>query len=492
MRTRRVLIPLCMCIAAVLFMTGCGSQVGINSGNSGGINCAGCGSSGGGGTTSGGGVGSTTTGQVALTMIDPPTCASPRFAFSHIYVSVSSVQLNTVAGADQTTGNWVEAAPALATSPKQIDLFNFGTIGNLSNNGVVEVATGTYKTARLILAPNNAIVPANQCGTSANCVVYNAQTIPIDVTAESTTGIFISGAELTGGQVTVGSTATNLNFLFDSCSSLVAPSSTTMRFIPNVTAWAGAINSWNVGLSDLTTGSRIGSSDGLVAFEQADSSGVYRIVSQAATDGSGNATVYVPPGNYVVVADATAPFGGTGEVVFSPVVVTGVTSTLNSNSLSISLPQSGPSTPGTITGTITAQTPGTGPDVRIGVIQKGTFNGGLSQPYTIPLLGDWSATTNVVTQGGGSCGTGETCATFSINVPGQPLYLRTFTDSTAIVSTTTDPYTVDALAYQQSSGGLPNCSSPEQATSSNDLGSPLTVGPGMTVGAAPLNYTGCQ
>jgi Domain of unknown function (DUF4382) len=489
-RRRCALIILFFCLTmAILVLSGCGSNVGINSGGGGAINCGGCGSTGGNG---GGGNGTTTNGPVALTIVDPPTCASPRFSFSHIYVAVKSVQLSPTANADQTSNDWVEAAPALNTSPRQIDLFAAPTIGNLSGGTNVSVATGTYRSARLVLASNGTIISGNQCGAAANCAIVGAQTIPLDVAAESSNGIFMSGTTLQSGQVVVGTTPTNLNFLFDSCASVLSTSSSTMRLIPKVFGWAGAISTWSVGLSDATTGSRIGSSDGLIAFEQADASGVFRVVAQAATDGAGNATLYMPPGVYDVVAAATAPSGGTAAIIYSPMVIAGVDSVSGTNSLSVSLPQAGPALPATINGTISAQTSALGPDVQLGVLQKGTFNGGISQPYTIPILADFSSTTNGTTVAGGGCTAGSACSNYTLQVSGQPLFLRTFTDPTATASSSANSYTVDAIAYRQSSGGLLNCTSPEQTTSTDINNATLILGPGATATAAPLNFIGCQ
>src|SRR5579883_1825792 len=62
------------------------------------------------------------TGQITVNLSDPPSCASPNGPFTHVYVTIRSVQANTSATADDNSAGWQELAPQLNSNPKQIDL----------------------------------------------------------------------------------------------------------------------------------------------------------------------------------------------------------------------------------------------------------------------------------------------------------------------------------------------------------------------------------
>ncbi len=475
---------------AVLSLTGCGSQAGGLGGNPGAINCAGCGSTSSGGST--GGSGSTSSGALGVTFFDTPTCRSPRNGFTNVYLTVKSIQLSPTINATATSTDWVEAVPSLGSLPVQVPMFSFtGTLGNLTNNATVALPVGTYKSMRIFLANTVTGVLANQCGANPNCAILNGQTVPIDVTAEATSGMIAQTGEIKDGAITVGNSGnTALNIQFDTCSSMILGSSSAIRLAPKFYAWTGNIHAIGVTLSDATTQARIGSSDAIVAFEQPDAAGVDRIIAQAQTDGGGAATLYVPDGTFDIVADGTAP-NGASSIIYSPLAVTGFDSTI-STSASLFLPQAGTATPASINGTITAQTTGLAPDVRFTALQSGTFNGTTSSQFTIPLLGTSSASTTGTLGSGGGCPTGLACASYTLFVPGQPLYLRPFAGTTTTVSSSANSYTVDSVALVQAGAGATNCAPSELQTSVTGLGTPLTVTSGQTTTAATLSYSGCH
>jgi hypothetical protein len=168
LKTRGILLFLAFSVLALVVIStaGCGSGVGIHSGGNGGaINCGGCGA---------------TPYPVTVTMMGPSSCSSPRSSFDHMYVTVSGVQLNKSATATADSSGWFDVVPALASSPKQIDLFNFAA-GNL---GIGEAKVGNYGSVRFFLAPNSTILSANSCGSAGvNCFVAGTSTAPLEVSA---------------------------------------------------------------------------------------------------------------------------------------------------------------------------------------------------------------------------------------------------------------------------------------------------------------------
>src|SRR5215467_15113781 len=64
-----------------------------------------------------------TTGMIQVSLSDPPSCTPPNGQFTHVFITVRSVQVHTSATAGDADPGWQEIAPQLATAPMQIDLF---------------------------------------------------------------------------------------------------------------------------------------------------------------------------------------------------------------------------------------------------------------------------------------------------------------------------------------------------------------------------------
>ncbi len=62
-------------------------------------------------------------GIVKVSISDPPSCMPPNGNFTHVWITVRSVQAHTSATADDNSAGWHELAPQLASAPMQIDLF---------------------------------------------------------------------------------------------------------------------------------------------------------------------------------------------------------------------------------------------------------------------------------------------------------------------------------------------------------------------------------
>src|SRR5258708_22413331 len=71
------------------------------------------------------------TGTINVSITDPPSCKFPNSSFTHVYITVRSVQAHTSATADDNSSGWQELAPQLDTVPMQIDLFITGSTADL-------------------------------------------------------------------------------------------------------------------------------------------------------------------------------------------------------------------------------------------------------------------------------------------------------------------------------------------------------------------------
>jgi hypothetical protein len=471
---------ICLLAVIALSMTSCGGNVGIHSGNSGGINCGGCGSTG-----NGGGLGSVTTVPVTLSLLDPPTCASPRGSGIHLYLSIAGVQLNPDANATATSAGWVDVAPNLATAPKQMDLFSQSpSIGNLLTSSA---AVGNYGSLRLLLAANSQAVTANQCGgQGVNCLVTTTSTTPINVSTENTQGIVLNSSSIAGAQIPVAAPGSNVNILFDSCSSLIGDS-TALRLLPNVKAWGGAIQTYSVTLSDAVSFARLGGGSAIVALEQTDASGGDGIFAQATPDTSGIATLFGPQGTFDLVAVATGVSGG-ANTMYSPLVVTAVQGAGGTTPISMLLTPQGIADPGTIQQLVQSNVP---IDFRTRVQQAPTIGGTLMKKFTIPLLNGNSGIFAGATAAGSGCTT-PACLQANLSVPSQPLFVQTFGSTTVDMSSTPIAYSTYTESFISQGSAVKNCTTNTIANSVDTVGGAVSPIPGGIVVANPITFSGCQ
>src|SRR6266851_9589917 len=59
---------------------------------------------------------------VNVMVSDPATCSAPQGAFSHIYVTITDVQINASATAGDNDAGWIDLTPSLQQNPQQVDL----------------------------------------------------------------------------------------------------------------------------------------------------------------------------------------------------------------------------------------------------------------------------------------------------------------------------------------------------------------------------------
>jgi len=248
---------------------------------------------------------------------------------------------------------------------------------------------------------------------------------------------------------------------------------------------------------DSATMMPIANGSAFVALEQADSSGVDRIVMEAATDSNGNFSFCpVPMGMFDVVAVATD-----GTAAYGPTVVTGV-SPGNTLGMIPVVVESGmtPAGPATIQGTVTASsgmaptTTGVDADIALSALHTITVPGGMSTlDVTIPLLGMSTAT--VATAAGMTCPMGTNCADYMLMVPPSNASVGAFSSSGTMFSMPAAGdvlYKVEAQASMPMSGGTAFCSPSTVVQDLDDMDMPLKVTAGMTTMAKQIDFTGCM
>src|SRR5579864_153173 len=114
--------------------------------------------------------------MINVAVSDPATCSGPQGPFSHIYVTITDVQINASSSAGDNDPGLIDLTPNLQQNPQQVDL-----LGQTNNQcflamlgSAVELQPGSYQQIRIILASNTTSFKTNQCGNAANCVVLSS------------------------------------------------------------------------------------------------------------------------------------------------------------------------------------------------------------------------------------------------------------------------------------------------------------------------------
>jgi len=437
-------------------------------------------------------------GLVNVRVSDPPTCSGPQGAFSHIYVTITDVQINSNGSAGNNDSGWIDLTPGLAQTPQQVDL-----LGQANNQcflatlgATTALQPGTYQQIRITLASNKVAVANNVCGTTANCVMLSSSpnsAQPLLLSSESQTGIKIPSGQIAGGQFTIGPGETkDLDIDFIACESIVAQGNGQFRLKPVLHAGEVSLTSSSINgtVVDSITSQMISGGTTVVALEQKDSSGIDRVVMETVTDLTGAFSFCpVAAGTYDIVAVAVS---GT-QVQYGATVITGVQPG-NALGMVPLVAQTGATAPGSITGQVTTSTgsAGTAADASVSALQAISS----SQWVTIPLAGQSASAGNVTTASGPSCPTNTDCATYTLLVPALNPSVGVFTAATsqspAPPASGPVNYTVDALAFTTDGTSTPDCSPSELQTSVTSSNAPLTVTAGSSTTAATLAFSGCQ
>ena len=439
-----------------------------------------------------------------ITVSDPHTCAGPSGPFSHIYVTITDVQIHASASAGPNDAGWVDLTPNLRSNPQQVDLLaqanNQCFLASLGST--TELQPGSYQQIRLFLADNSVSVPSNQCGMSANCVMLSTSPgtpLPLDISSESTTGIKIPSGQIAGGQFTVAAGQTkDLNIDVDACASIVSEGKGKGRYRLKPVLHAGEVALTSVSINgnviDRTTGQPIIGGVTVVALEQRDTVGIDRVIMETVTDSNGGFVFCpVPPGSYDVVAAAVNGLG----TAFGATVITGVQPGNALGTVPLMAETGANTSPASITGEITTSTgsAATSADILLSALQPVHVNSS-NTLVTVPLPPQLMATALLITSSDGNCPSNTDCASYTLVVPALNPSVGAFSSSGSQQPSPPAPgpvnYTVDAQAFLAGSGGSPDCSPSELQTSSTSAGNPLSVTAGGMVTASTLAFTGCQ
>lgn len=442
---------------------------------------------------------SNASGMVNVRVSDPATCAGPQGAFTHIYVTITDVQINSSASAGNNDSGWIDLTPSLSQNPQQIDL-----LGQANNQcflatlgATTALQPGSYQQIRIILASNSTSVTNNMCGGTANCVMLSsnpATAQPLLLSSEAQTGIKIPSGQISGGQFVIAAGQTkDLDIDFNACESIVSEGNGQFRLKPVLHAGEVSLTSSSINgtIVDSVTGQAIAGGTTVVALEQADSSGVDRVIMETVTDSSGAFSFCpVAAGTYDVVAAGVSG----AQVAYAATVITGVQPGNALGSVPL-VAETGPAAgPASITGQITTSTgsAATAADISLSALQPISS----SLLATIPLAVQSAATANLTTAAGASCPANTDCASYTLSVPALNPSVGAFTAAAsqkpAAPAAGAVTYTLDARAFTTDGTSTPDCSPSDLQTSSTTTNAPLTVTASASTSAATLAFSGCQ
>jgi hypothetical protein len=437
---------------------------------------------------------------VNVALSDPATCSAPQGPFSHIYVTITDVQINASSSAGDSDPGWVDLTPTLQQNPQQVDL-----LGQANNQcflamlgSTTELQPGSYQQIRIVLASNSATVKSNLCGSTANCVMLTANPTPTPqpllLSSESQTGIKIPSGQIAGGQFTVmpGQTE-DLDIDFDACASIVTEGNGKFRLKPVLHAGEVALTSSSINgkIVDSVTGQPIGGNT-VVALEQKDNAGVDRVIMETVTDSTG-AFVFCPvaAGTYDLVADAV----NGAQVAYGATIIAGVQPGKALGAVPLVAQAGTNQSLASITGEVTTSTgsAATAADISISALQPASLNGA-TVLVTIPLAAQSTVTANLTTATAANCPAKTDCASYTLSVPAANPSVGSFStsgnQSPAAPAGGPVDYTVDARAFAP--GGALDCTPSDLQTSSTVSNATLAVTAGGSVTAATLAFSGCQ
>lgn len=446
---------------------------------------------------------STAPATVNLAVSDPATCSAPQGPFSHIFVTITDVQINTSASAGDNDPGWIDLTPNLQLNPQQVDL-----LGQANNQcflamlgSAIELQPGNYQQIRIVLANGSVTLQNNQCGNTANCVMLTSDPSntpqPLLLSSESKTGLKIPPGQIAGGQFVIAAGETkDLDIDFNACASIVAQGNGGFRLKPVLHAGEVSLTSSSINgkIVDSVSGQAVVGGNTVVALEQKDGSGVDRVIMETITDASG-AFVFCPvaAGTYDVVAVAV----GAGQVAYGSTVITGVQPGNALGTVPLVAQAGANKAPASIAGQITTSTgsAGTAADISLSVLQP-ISEKSMTVLVTIPLAAQSAATASLTTATAANCPAKTDCASYTLSVAAANPSVGTF--STSGSQTPAAPasgpvgYSVDAVAFVPGGGGALDCSPSEMQTSSTTTNMSLTVTAATSVSAATLAFTGCQ
>jgi uncharacterized protein DUF4382 len=457
------------------------------------------------------------TGMVTVSISDPPSCMAPNgssTSFTHVFITVRSVQAHIDPRADDNSSNWQELAPQLANAPMQIDLFATPTNCVLAQLGSASLPVGSYQQIRLLLVSNSpgTTLTNNQCLGLANvfnCVELSDNSFhELQLSSEANTGLKIPPGQIVGGPIQVmAGQSVDLNIDFNACASIVLEGNGSYRLKPTLTAGQVSPNNSGIGgqvVDSLTKAPIAGKV--LVAVEQTDSMGVDRVVMQAATDANGNFRFCpLPTGPFDIVIDAVT----TNNVPYNATVVLNVPNGTDLNTIPL-IAETGATAPAVLQGFVTATKGASAAtaDVTLAALQTVSPGGSsASRQITVPLetilavgaTAEVDSTELISVESNTNCPVGapanSNCKQYTLVVPASNPNVGVFSSSGVSFTAPASGdvlYTVDARAFVPMSGGTADCTPPEVSTSKDDSNMPLKAIAAMTTKVARIDFSGCS
>ncbi len=460
-------------------------------------------------------VAGTLPGTVVVSISDPPSCMPPNGSITHVFVTVRSVQAHIDSNADDNSSGWQELAPQLGSQPRQIDLFSAPqTNCVLAQLGSASLPAGSYQQIRLLLVSNNPAAGAatpngNACaGNGFNCVVLSDNSIhELLLSSQDNMGLKIPAGQIVGGPIQVmAGQSVDLNIDFNACASIVREGNGAYRLKPTLTAGQVSANNSGIGgqvVDSLTKAPIAGNV--LVAIEQTDSTGVDRILMQAAADANGNFRFCpLPTGTFDIVIDAV----NANNVPYNATVVLNVPNGTNLNTISL-IGETGAMAPAVLQGFVTATKGASAAkaDVTLAALQTVTPSGLASRQITVPLESiaavaatpALDSTETVSVEANTNCPVSapanSNCAQYTLVVPASNPKVGVFSSSGVSYTAPAGGdvlYTVDARAFVPMSGGTKDCMPPENTTSKDDGGLPLKAIAATTTKVARIDFSACS
>jgi Domain of unknown function (DUF4382) len=456
-------------------------------------------------------------GTINVSLSDPPSCMPPTGHFTHVFVTVRSVEAHTSATASDSSAGWQELAPQLASAPQQIDLFSqANTNCVLAQLGSASLPVGSLQQIRLVLLSNAPAAAAptpspNACaGHGFNCVVMDDGSIhEIMLSSEAQTGLKIPPGQIMGGAIQVAAgQSVDLNIDFNACFSIVQEGNGVFRLKPALTAGVVSVDNSGIGgqVVDSVSNKPI-AGNVMVAVERTDSTGVDRVFMQTTADSEGNFRFCpLPAGTFDVVAVALT----SSNAPYSATAIVNVPNGSNLGAIPL-VAETGATGPAILQGFVTAKTAtgGATVDVSLAALQSIALSGNVTRQLNIPLqntsataVGPAVNSTGLVSiTGSKGCPAGSpmgaNCAQYTLVVPAGNPSVGVFASGGLTFSAPESGdvlFTVDAQAAVPMSGGRPDCMPPEIMTSddASTPPQPLKVTAGMTTNVARTDFSGCS
>lgn len=435
-------------------------------------------------------------GTITLTVSDPATCGGANGPFSHVYVTISDVQLSNPSAVPPTFAD-------LGNRPTQVDLLgspNRCFLATLGSN--LSLPPGNYMQINVFLASDGTSIPGNHCGLAANCVMLSNDPLntphAIQLGSETTRGIKLTSSHIAGGGFTaVAFQQQTLNLNFDACASVINfgtdPNNPQFRFKPVLLAGDTGVAPGSLPSSisgtvvNQATQLPILNGHVIVALEQTDNRGVDRVLMETLADPQGKFSFCpVPPGTYDVVVGATDSQGA----AFAATVTLGVPQGKDLGNVPVIAVAGVPHTPATISGTVDTSNGSSQPtsaDISLSTLQQvpPSAASGITIP---PIAGVNAATIAQATENSAICPANFDCSAYSFNVPPTNPNVGTFSSSgtTYTQGSGSVSYTIEAIPFAPLSGATPECSP------SFLVFGPTSASPGGSISAPPLIFGGCQ